>query len=294
MKKGHQVLGLGRRKDPGDFPFAYCSLDLGAPECVEELHQIIRANRVEVILHLASLDQKASEKLDEGVFQINVLGTQRLLNAMKGHPNVRMIFFSTVHVHGPIEGKMRAEQEKAPLKAYGLTHGLSEDLVLFSRRTEKRKFMVLRLSNGFGWSPVMNEQARSLVVNDLVHQAVKEKRLSLKSDGSPVLDFFWIGDLAPLLEGLVEGKDWPEIGLLASGEAISLYELAQKVSRMAGDFHGLPILKEGLPLEEPTGGKKIELMSNLPDWLPGWKPSSLETGITELYEAFGKKGSVSS
>jgi len=281
---GHRVIGLGRKKNLDALSFDYYSLDLSEESCEKQLKVIMLDCSVDGVLHLASLDQKSSEGLEDKVFQVNVLGTQRLLRAMEGFPEIGLIFFSTVHVHGRIGEKVDVDQDKAPLNGYGLTHGLSEDLVRFARRGKGQKTMVLRLSNGYGWSPVMNEQARGLVVNDLVNQAMKDRQLSLKSDGSPVLDFFWIGDLAPLIQNIAQKDDWPEVALLASGRAISLYDLAKKVGEKAVGPPGLPILKDGVFLERPKALRKIEMISNLPECLPGWRSSSLDTGLSELLD----------
>ena len=257
IRLGHKVVGLGRRKDPGPLSFEYRSVDLGNEEQIQEISSLVAEFGVDTVIHLASLDQKSSSSLVDEVFRVNVLGTQHLLHALGESPEVDLFFFSTIHSYGPVLGKITEESPTKPIKEYGLTHLMSETLLNFDRSKVTGRRVNLRLSNGYGWSPVMNDQAKRLVVNDLCRQAIEEGRLDLLSDGSPVLDFIYVGDLAPLLLKLKKGNREVNTALVTSGVGVSLYELAITIADEAGQLLGktLRVQRGGVDLAEPIAAK---------------------------------------
>ena len=77
--------------------------------------------------------------------------------------------------------------------------------------------------------------------------------LELLSDGSPFLDFVYVGDLAPLLSNLNSRLQGREIILLTSGQGLSIFKLASMVAEEAKDLWGktLEIRREGKVLSAP-------------------------------------------
>ena len=85
----------------------------------------------DVVIHLISLDHRKSEGNPNYVSSINVMPTWNLLDKLTKNGLKKFIYFSTIHVYGDLPNKIITEdQPLQPKNTYGLTHLLSEKIVL--------------------------------------------------------------------------------------------------------------------------------------------------------------------
>ena len=108
----------------------------------------------------------------------------------------RFIYFSTAHVYGsPLAGVIQEENVTRPLHPYAISHRSAEDFVLSAHDRGVLAGVVVRLSNVYGPPVHAEPKCWSLVVNDLCHQAVCERRVSLRSAGLQRRDFITMHDV---------------------------------------------------------------------------------------------------
>ncbi len=88
----------------------------------------------------------------------------------------------------------------------------------------------IRLSNSYGYPELKTCNCWWLVLNELCKMAKKEKKIILKSDGTPLRDFISLNDVVKLVAILIRNKkNHKKIINLASGRTYSIIELANLV-----------------------------------------------------------------
>ena len=182
----------------------------------------------DAIIHLVSLDHRASEGEVEFVNSVNVLPTWNLLDIFTKKGLKKFIYFSTQQVYGRTANvDIDETYPAAPVNTYGLTHLMSENIVnLYNSKTETDAISI-RLSNSFG-SPIFNDNnCWWLVVNDLCRSAYNDQKIQLLSDGSPVRDFIHVTDVALAIEKLLLTNTKKEsVFNISSGKTLPILKLA--------------------------------------------------------------------
>ncbi len=207
-------------------------LDVRSPRGVK------RACRgVSVVVHLAGLNASRSEIDYQQAIEVNVTGTERLLEAAQACGVKRFIYFSTAHVYGsPLIGTISETTLPVPRHPYAITHRAAEDFVLSAKQG-----VVLRLSNGVGAPVLSSTDCWTLVVNDLCRQAVTHGQLKLKSSGLQQRDFI---SLENVCRALVHVMRLPncraaqQIYNLGAGRSLSIMELAGMIARRSARILG--------------------------------------------------------
>ena len=153
-------------------------------------------NGVDVVLHLAAMNEIDCAKDPVGALESNGVNSVRLLEAAKQNKVSRFIYLSTAHVYGaPLAGYIDEDGLPRPRHPYATSHRAAEDAVLAAHDDGKIIGMVLRLSNGFGAPAHPKVNRWTLLVNDLCRQAVTQRRLTLRSAGLQRRDFVTLQDV---------------------------------------------------------------------------------------------------
>jgi UDP-glucose 4-epimerase len=156
----------------------------------------------------------------------------------------------------------------------------------------KKKFISLRLSNGFG-SPIFKENSWSwLVINDLCKMAYYEKKIVLQSDGAASRDFIHVSDVAKAVEHVFINGENIESGIynLSSGRMSTLLEIAHIVKIVYFDIFEsiIPVYHSSDILSEKYDPQIIETkISNQKLLNTGFEiETSIESGIREIFNYF--------
>jgi len=244
------------------------------------------------IIHLVSLDQKKSNGDIDHVTSVNVKPTWKLLDKYTKLGLEKFIYLSTIHVYGHIPPKIINENQRPePNTAYGLTHLLSENICNYFNAISNTHCIIARLSNSYG-SPLINENnCWWLVINDLCKTIYEQKKIKLKSDGSPQRDFVHGDDVVRAINFLVEkAKNSNEnIYHIASGKTLTILELASMIKQLYFDRYNNNaniFLQNDSMLTNSGQTKKIDKykisisrLNNL-----GYTPkTSIRDGINELF-----------
>jgi UDP-glucose 4-epimerase len=167
------------------------SLDLLRPETVEPAMRGVKA-----IVHLAALNESESLADPQKALLVNTLGSLHLLEAAIRAGVERFIYFSTAHVYGsPLTGHITEHSIPRPIHPYAITHHSAEEFVLAAQEKGSLLGIVIRLSNGFGAPTHAGVNCWMLLINDLCMQAVRDKKLVLRSSGSQQRDFVTLHDV---------------------------------------------------------------------------------------------------
>jgi UDP-glucose 4-epimerase len=153
-------------------------------------------NGVDVILHLAAMNEIDCARDPVGALESNGVYSVRLLEAAKLHKVSRFIYLSTAHVYcAPLAGRIDENMLPRPRHPYATSHRAAEDVVSAAHDDGRIIALVLRLSNGFGAPAHPDVNRWTLLVNDLCRQAVTERSLTLRSAGLQRRDFVTLQDV---------------------------------------------------------------------------------------------------
>ncbi|MBA7530748.1 ADP-L-glycero-D-manno-heptose-6-epimerase [subsurface metagenome] len=194
----------------------------------------LRDKEIDIILHLAALNEIDSMRDPKLALEVNTKGTYRLLDLAYKTGIKSFIYFSTFHVYGDVlESVIMEETPTKPFHPYAITHRAAEDFVNYFKHYYGVKTLIFRLSNGYGY-PMHKEVNRwTLVFNDLCKQAVTEGKILLKSSGKQCRDFISLHDAARAVRHFifVAPDRWGD-GLynLGGNCSTSIFEVAQKIS----------------------------------------------------------------
>ncbi len=189
---------------------------------------------IDVIIHLAALNEIDSMKDPALALEVNTQGTYKLLSIANEKKINRFVYFSTFHVYGKTSGSViTVEAPTRPFHPYAITHRAAEDFVTFFNHYHKMKTLIFRLSNGYGYPMDMDINRWTLVFNDLCRQAVTSARIVLKSSGKQHRDFISLYDVARAVYHFlfVLPDRWGD-GLynLGGNCSMSILDVAEKIS----------------------------------------------------------------
>ncbi len=200
----------------------------------ESIHDCLRDFNIDIIIHLAALNEIDSMKNPELALEINTKGTYKLLNHARINNISRFIYLSTFHVYGETSDSVITEKTPTkPFHPYAITHRAAEDFVTFSNHYHGMKTLILRLSNSYGYPMDRNVNRWTLVFNDLCRQVVTTGRIVLKSSGKQYRDFIALYDVARAVHHFIFTipDKWKDGFYNLGGNcSMSILEVAQKVS----------------------------------------------------------------
>lgn len=156
---------------------------------------------VQIVIHLAALNENDCLLNPEDAIIVNVLGLNKMLNASIIAGVKKFIYFSTAHVYcSPLRGLITEKNCPLPLHPYAITHKAAEDYVIAATLQEKIEGIVLRLSNSIG-APLHSRVNRwTLLVNDICKQIAETGEIHLKTSGTQLRNFIAMNDVCRATE----------------------------------------------------------------------------------------------
>jgi len=195
------------------------------------------ADGADCLIHLAAPNEVVCAAAPEKAIADTVALTQSAIEAARAGGVGRVIYFSTVHVYGPLQGHIDETTPAAPQNPYAEAHLLSEDIVQAAAGPDLQA-VSLRLSNGFGAPADTGTDRWSLLINDLCRQAVRERTMTLKSDGRQMRDFLPLTDVARAARHAASAAVPPGVYNLSSGKSTSIRAMAELILDRARQFLG--------------------------------------------------------
>lgn len=175
---------------------------------------------VSCIIHLAALtDVDYCEKNPKKCFDINVLGTLKILETAKQH-NANLIFVSSSHVFGkPKKNLIKENHPRNPITVYGASKLSAEYLCEIYSKIFDMNISIIRLFSVFG-----KKQSGRDVISKLVSQIKKGKTIQL-GNLYPKRDFIYITDVIKSLEIIMNNSGGFQIFNVGTGKSHSIFQV---------------------------------------------------------------------
>ena len=211
---------------------------------------------VDAIVHLAGANAQSCAADPALAFEVNAVGTARLVAAAVLSGVERFVYLSTAHVYGGGAGLIGEETCARGTHPYATSHRAGEDIVLHARARRELDGVAARLSNSFGAPASASADCWMLLVPDLCRQAVRSRRLVLRSSGLQRRDFITLTDTCAALEHLLAVESTGD-GLFNVGGrwAPTVREMADRIAALCPRVLGYEVPVETAP---PAAGERSE------------------------------------
>lgn len=192
----------------------------------DEIVGKIANGKFDVIVYCASFDHSKAQLSLVNTFQNNNLSFATLIEVLaKTWFEGKLVYLSSAQVYGNVESSISIGRETltSPINNYGLSHLFNEQILKLA--SNKVRFEILRLTNGYGPSRSSNKSER-LVLHDMCISALKSGIININSDGKPQRDFIYIKDIAKVIYQRSIDEDCMQIQNICSGVSYSILEAA--------------------------------------------------------------------
>lgn len=160
----------------------------------------------------------------------NVLATQRILEALKGRPSVKLVYSSSSSVYGETRAlPMREDHPLVPVSPYGATKLSAEQLCELYRINDGISYVALRYFTVYG-----PRQRPDMAFSRFIVAALSGDRIEIFGDGAQTRDFTYVSDaVAANIEALAyDGAD--RIFNIGGGSRASLLEVLEIIRGEVG------------------------------------------------------------
>ncbi len=202
----------------------------------ESIAACLGNKHIDVIIHLAAMNEIDSMKDPELAMEVNTNGTHKLLNLANNNNICKFIYFSTFHVYGKVSDSVIGEDTPTrPFHPYAITHRAAEGFVDYFQHYHNMGTLIFRLSNGYGYPMDEYVNRWPLVFNDICRQAVTTGKIVLRSSGKQYRDFISLHDIARAVYHFlfVIPDSWGDGLYNLGGEcAMSILDVAKKISKI--------------------------------------------------------------
>lgn len=214
----------------------------------------------------------------------NIDGMRNVLNMAKGNPGSKVLFLSSCEVYGNMPSSSIDEKDLGYLNllnsrsCYNESKRMCENICASYKAEYNVNYVIARLARTYGPSMKLDD---SKVLSQFLIKALSCQSIELKSNGSQVFDYLYVGDAVNgLLYLLRYGGN--EAYNLTNNTNMSLFKIATFISSLAG----VPLVRT-IPNEiEKAGYSKSSTSILSPTKLKklGFKSSvALTDGLTRTY-----------
>jgi len=201
---------------------------------------------VDTVMHLAAITGVEECEADpELAFDVNVTGTENIAWLCRERA-IPLVFPASMAVIGdPLEFPIAADHPRRPLNHYGLTKTMSEEDIGWLAEDVFPALVFLK-SNLYGHHEIGGQSiGKRTVINIFVERALAEEPLMVHEPGTQSRDFLHVKDVARAyglaLDHLLDAEAGCETVPLASGESMSVLEIAHLVQRIVEEEQGIEI-----------------------------------------------------
>lgn len=203
LKEGYNIVGLD------NFYYSDCKVSNYESQ-IKTIKKDIRSiekkdiENFDIIIHLAALSNDPVGQLNSQLTRdINYKATIKLAEMSKEKKVKQFIYFSSQSMYGVSQTKSELDEDdsqKNPITEYAKTKWDAEKIL---RQMGNENFIVsaLRPSTVFGPSPYLRTD---IVFNNLMSHGFIEKKVIIKSDGTPIRPVINIYDVCLAVKALLE------------------------------------------------------------------------------------------
>ena len=247
---------------------------------IRKTSDLERAGEVDVIVHLAAKAGVRPSIEDPVLYQdVNVSGTQTLLEFARNKGIMQFVFASSSSVYGINENVPWNEEEKLlPISPYASTKLSGEMLGHVYSKLYGIRFLALRFFTVYGPG-----QRPDLAIHKFFKSKIADKPIPVFGNGSTSRDYTFVRDTVKGIAGAIEyNKTNFEIINLGNHKTVTLARLIESIESICGKkaiINRLPDQPGDVPQTYANISKAQSLL--------GYDPSTeLHSGLQEFYKWF--------
>lgn len=250
---------------------------------------IVSKYEIETIYHLAAqpiVDTAYANPVE--TITTNVIGTTHILDAAWQSSTVqRIIVTSSDKAYGKSDKTYSEDHPLAGDHPYEASKSAADIITTAYVKTYGAPVSTVRFGNIYG----PGDLNMSRIIPSILHSAITGEELAIRSDGTFVRDYVYVGDVVDAYLYLLEHFDAArgEAFNIASDTSLSVLKLIESAERILGKK--IPyIIKNTQKNEIPSQHLNWSKIAKL-----GWRPKhSLEMGLLETYAWYKKHMIMSS
>lgn len=210
----------------------------------QAVSDILREHAVDTVLHLAAQTSVDHSFKDPSVFtQVNVVGTQRMLECCRKAPSLRLFLFcSTDEVCGEIEED--AVTEDCPMKPtnpYSASKAAAEMLVQGYAKSFGLPCIVTRCVNVYG-----GRQFPEKVIPKFILRCRRGEPCCVHGDGEARRSFVYVEDVAEAFDVIMHQGKVGNIYNIGSRDCVSVREIAHRICTATGKPGNIELVPDRL------------------------------------------------
>jgi len=246
---------------------------------VNSVCRILADFQPEVVFHLAAHHFIPFCNLHpREVIEVNILGTQSVLEACTDLELRRIVFASSAAVFAPGDQPHREEELLAPQDIYGTSKQCGEQLVNLFARQSRVECAVARLFNVYGPS-----DTNAHVIPDILGQVCNGSEKINLGNLEPKRDFIHVDDVASALVALGRSTTPPASYNVGTGQEHSVEGIVRILGKL---LHREIRIQQSPSLSRPSDCMHLCADIRKISTVVGWYPKiALETGLSRLVGA---------
>jgi UDP-glucose 4-epimerase len=242
---------------------------------------------IEAVVHLAAVCLNKSISDPTESLDVNLLGTQNVLDAAARSSVSRFIYASSASVYGnPTSLPMKETDKPAPMTPYCIAKLAGEQLLDFHGQTSKMSWLALRFFNVYGPGQQTDAYYTSVVLAFLRRLAAGEAPV-IDGRGEQSMDFVHVTDVAQAVGLALDSTATGEVLNVGTGTQTTITELAEELIRILGS-DAKPVFRprEVLVTQREASIERIREVL-------GWEPTmELPEGLASVVDYLKKSGEL--
>ncbi len=266
LSRGHTVIDIDKmtyasnQKLPWDNDKNYTLIQ-------EDIGNLTHLPLCDIIVNFAAESHVDNSINEPDVFaKTNILGTQNLLNLLRGKVYERPLFvhISTDEVYGDIEdGNMSETSRLNPSNPYSASKAAAEMILFSYGRTYGIEYQICRSSNNYG-----PRQYPEKLIPKIIECLNEDKPIPLHGDGSYVRDWTYVKDNVEGVYNVCFAERKNQIWNISANNCLTNNQIVDQVSSWVGKNPKIKFVENrmGQDVRYSISSQKIE--SEL-----GWRPN---------------------
>lgn len=247
-----------------------------------DVQKVFNANKIDCVIHLAAM-AGVRPSIDNPLYyqEVNCVGTQNILEAMKKTNVTKLVMASSSSVYGncdkvPFREDFIVDYAISP---YAATKKANEVMTHVYHKLYKFNVIMLRFFTVYG-----PRQRPDLAINKFTKLMLNNEEIPMFGDGSTSRDYTFVDDI---VDGIIRSIDYVssnddvyEIINLGNSSPVSLKEMIDEIGKVV---HKTPIIKQ-LPMQPGDVNKTYADISKAQRML-GYNPkTSFHDGLEAFYK----------
>jgi nucleoside-diphosphate-sugar epimerase len=243
-------------------------VDLTKPDSADALGNMVGEKDSLVIVSAITPDKGK----DVATLMRNLAMGQHLSSFLEQAKRAHVVYISSDAVYADDANPVRENSCCDPSSFHGLMHLVRERMFADALRKAGTPYLILRPCSVYGAGDTHN----SYGPNRFLRTALKDHQISLFGQGEEKRDHVYIKDLSKLV-ALCLARSSEGVLNVASGQAVSFFEVAEKIAHLCGG----EVEIKGSPRANPVTHRHFDV-TNIHKAFPEFVLTSIDDGLAEF------------